>query len=335
MRTLLAALWIAGATISGAHAQVAGQDAFDIPPWFAETFLDFREDIADAAREGRRLLVYFGQDGCPYCRQLMVNNFSQRPIVAKTREHFIAVALNIWGDREVKWIDGGAMTEKALARLLNVQFTPTLLFFDEKGAVVARLDGYYPPQRFEAVLDYVSQRRERLEPLGEYLARTVKEGASAKLHDEPFLMRPPYDLTRKPGDKPLAVLFETTDCKPCDELHEEALRRAEIQALLERFDVARFALGAATPLTTPGGVATTARAWERSLEVTYTPSVVFFDASGREVFRIAGYLRPFHLAGSFRYVADGAYRNEPSFQRYLQQRAEALRARGERVDLWQ
>ena len=35
------------------------------------------------------------RDGCPYCRQLMVTNFSQRRIVDKTRRHFVAIALNI------------------------------------------------------------------------------------------------------------------------------------------------------------------------------------------------------------------------------------------------
>jgi thioredoxin-related protein len=101
-----------------------------------------------------------------------------------------------------------------------------------------------------------------------------------------------------------------------------------------RFDVARFSLAATTPLTTPDGRASTVRAWTRELDVTYTPTVVFFDTSGVEVFRISAYLRPFHFASSFAYVADGGYRREPSFQRYLQSRAEAMRARGEHVELW-
>ncbi|MCK7502390.1 MAG: thioredoxin fold domain-containing protein [Comamonadaceae bacterium] len=95
-------------------------------------------------------MVYFGQDGCPYCKELMQTNFSQRAIVDKTRRHFMPIALNIWGDREVTWIDGKRMAEKDFAKMLKVQFTPTLLFLDEKGEVVVRLNGYYPPHRFEA-----------------------------------------------------------------------------------------------------------------------------------------------------------------------------------------
>src|SRR5437763_522712 len=258
--------------------------AINTPTWFTETFLDLREDIEDAARDKKRLLLYFGQDGCPYCKRLMEVNFRQPDIIATTQQHFTAIALNLWGDREVTWIDGRKMTEKELARLLKVQFTPTLLFFDEKGAVVTRLNGYYPPQRFEAVLDYVAARLETSEPLAEYLGRAVREPASPRLHDEPFFLRPPYDLRRKKGGKALAVIFETTDCSACDELHREGLRRDEMLAQTERVDVARFALGARTELTTPAGRKTSADAWARELDVIYVPTVIFFDDSGSEVF---------------------------------------------------
>jgi len=323
------------AFVGGVRAQEPSPYAIDIPPWFVETFLDFREDIADAAKDGRRLMVYFGQDGCPYCRQLMVTNFSQRRIVDKMHKHFAAIALNIWGDREVTWLDGRKMTEKALSRALDVQFTPTLLFFDEQGRVVARLNGYYAPHRFEAVLDYVAAKRDGQETLAAYLARKTPDPASATLADEPFFVSPPYDLRRRGAGKPLAVIFETQYCAACDELHREAFRRPEIKALLARFDVARFGLGARVDLTTPQGAKVKADAWARDLGVAYTPTVVFFDAGGREVFRIDAYLRPFHLASALDYVANSAYHAEPSFQRYIQARAERLRAQGENVDLWQ
>ena len=322
------------AAAPAALAQAPSPYAIDIPRWFATTFLDFREDVADAARDGKRLLVYFGQDGCPYCTKLMTVNFSQRAIVEKTQRHFVAVALNIWGDREVRWIDGRERSEKALARELGVQFTPTILILDEAGATIARLDGYYPPHQFDAALDYAAGKLERSQPLGDYLRAHVREPASPTLHDEPFFIEAPYDLRRPRGGRPLAVVFETVDCAACDELHEEAFRRDAVMKEVRRFDVARFALGTAMTLTTPDGRRTTAGQWARDLGVAYTPSVVFFDATGAEVFRIGGYLRPFHFASAFAYVADGGYRREPSFQRWLQARADAMRARGERVELW-
>jgi thioredoxin-related protein len=310
-----------------------GDHAIALPPWFTETFLDLREDVADAAREGKRLMILFQQDGCPYCKELVQVNFSQKAIADKTRKNFLAVSLNIWGDREAMWTDGRKFSEKQLAAFLKVQFTPTLLFFDERGRIVARLNGYYPPHRFEAAIDWVTGRMEGRTTLAEYLKTAVKESASPALHDEPFFLKPPYDLRRR-GAKPLAVFFETPSCAACDELHREGFRRKEIAESLKRFDAARFALGERTPVTIPSGDRLPAEDWARLLGIAYTPSVVFFGPDGREVFRIEAYLRPFHLAGSLDYVASGAYRREPNFQRFLQARAEEMRGRGEAVDLW-
>ncbi|MSQ55873.1 MAG: thioredoxin [Betaproteobacteria bacterium] len=317
-----------------AKAAEPGEFAIDIPRWFSETFLDLREDATDAARDGKRLLAYFGQDGCPYCRQLMQTNFSQKPIVDKTRRHFVAIALNIWGDREVTWIDGRTYSEKAFAAHLKVQFTPTLLFLDERGRIVARLNGYYPPHRFEPVLDYVANRLENRVALSEHLKSASKEAASATLHEEPFLLKPPYDL-RRHAKKPLAVLFETRYCAACDQLHREGFRRGEIRSLLPRFDIARFELSDRSPVVTPSGGRTTAEQWARSLGIAYTPSLLFFGADGVEVFRVEAYVRPFHLGSALEYVSSGAYRQEPSFQRFIQARARAMRERGEAVDLWE
>ena len=329
---VIVALTIAGPAF--AQDEQPSPHAIDIPPWFVDTFLDVREDIAEATRGGKRLLVYFGQDGCPYCKKLMTTNFAQRDIVELTRARFLPVALNLWGDRDVKWLDGRTLTEKELGGLLKVQFTPTILIFDERGNVAVRLDGYYPPQRFKVALDYAAGRMESRMLLAEYLRRHAKEKASPKLNDQPFLLAAPYDLARS-GTRPLAVIFETVDCSPCDELHRVAFRRAEVLAQVRRLDVARFALGAPTPLTGPDGRKRTADAWARELGVIFAPSVVFFDAGGLEVFRIAAYVRPFHVASSFAYVAEEGYRQEPSFQRYLKSRADAMRARGERVELWE
>ncbi len=317
-------LWLTVALLVsalGARAQLASPYAIDIPAWFTETLLDIPEDARDAARERKRLMLYFGQDGCPYCKELMQTSFTQRPIVEKARKHFVAIALNVWGDREVTWSDGRRMSEKELARALRVQFTPTLLFLDEKGALVARLNGYYPPQRFSAALDFAAGIAGKGLRFEDYMQAAAKEAASPKLHDEPFFLKPPVDLARK---KPVALVFETPYCAGCDELHREGFKRPEVRKLLERFDVYRLTLDDRRDAKAT---------WAGSLRVSYTPTIVLFDG-GREVFRVESYLRPFHLASALEYVAGKGYRSEPSFQRYIQGRADRMRERREDVDLW-
>src|SRR5690554_6911833 len=182
---LLAVAWL----IAGpARAQEPPPHAIELPPLFKETFLDIRSDARDAAREGKRLMLYFGQDGCPYCRRLLQDNLRQKDIAERIEKHLLAIAFNMWGDREVTWIDGTVLSEKNLAARLQVQFTPTLLFLDESARVVARINGYYPPHRLRAALDYVIGRMERRVSFAEHMRTAVKEPASGKLNEQPFLM---------------------------------------------------------------------------------------------------------------------------------------------------
>jgi thioredoxin-related protein len=332
---LFACLALGALACGAARAQDVAPHAIKIPPWFTQTFLDFREDVADAARQGKRLLVYFGQDGCPYCKLLMETTFAETRIAEKAKRHFLAVEINLWGDREVTWVDGRRMTEKELGRALKVQFTPTVLMFDEKGNVVARLNGYFPANRLEAALDFVAQKMEAKQSFAAYLQSAVKEDAAPTLADHPLFIKPPYDLAAaRRGGKPLLVIFERPRCASCDELHRDGLRRPEVERLLRRFTVARLDASAATAVTTPDGRATDSRTWARALGLPYVPALVFFDAKGVEVFRVEAYVRPFHLASALDYVASGAYREQPSFQRFIQARAEKMREHGERVELW-
>ena len=310
--------------------------AIEIPGWFKESFLDFREDVREAAAEGKRLMVYFGQDGCPYCKRLMQVNFGQKDIADKTRRHFNAVAINIWGDREVTWIDGNTLSEKKFAAVLGVQFTPTLLFFDEQAQVVLRVNGYYPPGKFRAALDYVSGHNEKNVSFADYLRQHVREPAGGALNNEPFLLKPPLDLAAqlKRSGRFLAVLFEQKHCAACDELHQQGFADQTVRELAGRLDFAQVELFGSEKLVTPGGRVLTALEWGRQLQLAYTPSIVFFDSAGKEVFRIETYLRPFHLASSLDYVVSKAYVDQPSFQRFIQERADKIRAAGGTIELW-
>ena len=302
------------------------------PAWFKESFLDMREDIAEAAKAGRRLMLYFHQDGCPYCAKLLRENFGDKAIAEKTRKHFDVIALNIWGDREVTDLAGKPTTEKAFAKALRVQFTPTLIMFDEKGGTALRLNGYIPPHQFHAALDYAGGRLEKRQAYIDYLQANARDPASGMLHAAPWLLPAPLDLAKRDG-KPTLVIFEQKVCAGCDEMHAEGFPRPEVAELLKRYRAARVDIGSSESLKTPQGKSLAMRDWARDLKIAYTPSFVFFDAGGREVFRVEGYLRPFHLSSSLDYVASGAYKKQPEFQRFIEARAAARREKGEKIEL--
>jgi thioredoxin-related protein len=304
------------------------------PDWFKSSFLDLREDLSEATADGKHLLLYFYQDGCPYCEKLINTNFAQRNLVAKTQKHFDVIAINMWGDSTVTDLNGEEVSEKTFSRELRVQFTPTLLFLDEQGKVALRVNGYYPPHKFMAALDYVAGKQQTRMSFRDYLAQQQPVAASGKLHIEKRFLQPPYKLQRKAGDKPLMVLFEQKECAVCDEMHGDAFRRPLSHKLLKAFDVAVVDIWSKEMLQTPEGEIISAMAWAKRSGIQYAPSMVFFDSNGKEVFRTEAYLRSFHLQSAMEYVASGAYREQPEFQRFVQDRADHMRKKGMEVDLW-
>ncbi len=51
-------------------AATLGDDGLHKTDWMRETFMDLREDLAEANEEGRRLMIIIEQRGCIYCKKM-------------------------------------------------------------------------------------------------------------------------------------------------------------------------------------------------------------------------------------------------------------------------
>lgn len=315
-----------------------GAKATEYPAWFKESFLVLRDDVKEAARANKRVLLLFTQDNCPYCSALVERNLSQREIEATMREKFDVIALNLWGDREVVGLDGKPYTEKTYAAALKVQFTPSLMFLDEQGQVVLRLNGYVPPARMQAALDWVAGRMENQVSFRDFVAereKAVPATSSGEMIAQPFFLKNATDLRRKgKSPKPLAVFFEQKDCPDCEVLHRRVIADPEVKRALSKFDNVRFDMWSRDLITTPDGRRMAVRDWVRELGVNYAPGIVLFNPAGREVIRWESSFRVFHTMGMFDYVSSRDYEKEPSFQRYLASVTEHIREQGRDVNIY-
>jgi len=301
------------------------------PQWFKESFLDLEEDIAEAKESGKRLMIFFYQDGCPYCKKILQDNFGQRDIAEKTKTNFDVVSLNIWGDREITFA-GKSSKEKDFAESLKVMYTPTLIFFNEEGKAVLRTNGYYHPAKFNAALDYVLNHEDKKHSFRSYLSQVMPHKTQGKIYKELETVQSPYDFSA-PSKKYRVVMFEQKQCKECDELHNNILTEAESLKQLKKFDVAVVDMWSEDKLTRPDGKESTIKNWAKDLNIQYAPSLVYFDQHGKEVFRSDAYLRAFHIQSIMDYVSSESYKKQPNFQRYIDDRAHQLREQGIEVDL--
>jgi thioredoxin-related protein len=131
-------------------------DAREVPEWFAETMLDARDEAADAAKQGKRLMLYFWLEGCPYCQRMTSVTFRDAAVLERLKRSFVPVGVNVRGDREIAWTNGATLTEKQLAAKLEVRGTPTIVFFDGKEGIVFRRAGYVAPAAFSRLLEELS-----------------------------------------------------------------------------------------------------------------------------------------------------------------------------------
>lgn len=169
-------------------AQSVGDDGLHKQAWMRDTFKDLREDLDEANAEGKRLVLFFEQRGCIYCRQMHAEVFSDAEVSDFIDSNYFVVQLNLHGDIEVTDFDGEVLTEKDMARKWRVLFTPNIVFLPEEvpegqsalDAAVAVMPGAFAKGTSLDMFTWVAEKRYELEDeTGEdfqrYHARRIQE----------------------------------------------------------------------------------------------------------------------------------------------------------------
>ncbi|MCV6613136.1 MAG: thioredoxin fold domain-containing protein [Amphritea sp.] len=286
------------------------------PEWFKDSFLDLSDDLEEAAEEDKKLVLYYHQAGCPYCYNLITQVFGDPEVSAYMQEHYQLIAFNLWGDRLVTLPDGTEMTEKELAVALKIQYTPTLIFLDAEGTPELRLDGYRHKQQFMKQLAILNGTEKVAIPVA-----TESMGI--------------LTVAIEWSNKPVAIQFVTDECEACLLFEGDILERSDSQDLLNGFQQYRINLSVNPLIQLPDGQTVQAREWAKQLGISYYPAWLLLDKQGQEQFRIDAYVRAFHFNTALDYVLGEHYRTQPEFQRYINERADAIREQGRHVDILQ
>ena len=300
-----------------AHASALGSQ-----PFFKNSFLNLKTDLAEALKAGRILMVMYEQEGCVYCAEMHKVNFTDKETVDVLTKHFDVVQLDIWGDREVADFAGNTLTEKQLARNLKIQLSPMISFFGAGGKEVFRIAGYYKPQLFKTALKYVAEGRYTQVSFRDYAQKYAPEQVKKGLIDEPLFTKTADLKTTMASaaekNKGMALLFEQEQCEGCVELHEKTLKdERAVNKLTQKFAVVRIDLWGKRPLLGLDGKRTTESELAQTLDVRYTPTIIFFDKNSKEIFRYESYRRPEHFLVLLNYLTSDGYLKYKSFQDWL------------------
>lgn len=162
-----------------------GANGLYVQPWFENSFLDLREDLEEANKSNKQLILIFEQTGCPYCKQLHKVNLMNDKIKKFMIDNFNVVQLDIRGARELTDFKGVVMEEREFAQKWQIHFTPTLSFFPQnpsdvlgkngRSAEAFRLTGFWKSFHFETVLRFVRSGQYRNGNLQTFLNDRIKK----------------------------------------------------------------------------------------------------------------------------------------------------------------
>ena len=110
--------------------------------FFQPKFGDFKADLQEARKQGKKgIFLFFEMDECPFCERMKTTILNQPEVQDAFRGQFLVYSIDVNGDTDMTDFQGKHVTEKAFAFSNRVRATPTLLFFDLDGRLVARHTG--------------------------------------------------------------------------------------------------------------------------------------------------------------------------------------------------
>lgn len=117
---------------------------------------DFPGEIQAAAEDGKKLVLFFHQAGCPYCDKMRARVLPSKKVYDLFDQKFVVIESNIRGNLDVVMPDGTEGSEGDFAKKLRVRATPVFVFFDEQGKVALRTTGFLGVDQFYPAGKYVS-----------------------------------------------------------------------------------------------------------------------------------------------------------------------------------
>lgn len=266
-------LW-SGATSSAPGVKVV------YPDWFKKSFYDLQDDLQQALDAGKQgLAVFFSEKSCSYCKAMVEKTFREPDIAQRLSQNYDVVGLDVFSDVEMVDPKGDSHWVKDFAILEKAQFTPTLIFYGKDGDTLLRIVGYQSPIKMRAVLGYLEGGHYTRMSLRDYIKRQPLAQSSARQTNT-------IDLRYDSGNTmPLLVIFESPDCQKCQQFRS-MLKAPVMQPYLQQMNLAFVSSSPKQLVVTPEGRSLSGKAWSDQLELLHSPSMLYFDESGKEGLRV-------------------------------------------------
>ena len=312
------------------EGKLSGGSMHEVPEWFKESFLDISEDVSEADANNKHFMIFMDLEGCPYCTKMLNENFiAQNKTSEFIKKYFDVINIDVKGSREISWDKDTTLTEKALAEKLEIQYSPTILFFNKNKEVVVRVNGYRNKDDFKYILEFVQGKYYEQMSLTQYLEKITKETLYTFIENKMF--KDLKDLSKI--KTPLAVIFEDGSCTQCDYFHNRLLKDKDVLKEFKNFTIVRLNANSDEQIIDIDGNKTTAKEWVKKINLDYRPGILLYD-NKKLISTVDALLYPFHFKELLRYVGEKHYKKYPkSYLDYLRVRQSELLKQGININL--
>ena len=128
--------------------------------FFTQTFGDLPEEMQTASDDGKLgMLLFFEAEDCGYCRRMLKQVLNQRSVQDWYTERFVNIAVDVFGDVELKDFDGITLPSKVFADQRRIFATPVVSFLDLNGIEIYRHFGMIrTPEEFLLLGEYIEDK---------------------------------------------------------------------------------------------------------------------------------------------------------------------------------
>jgi thioredoxin-related protein len=126
-----------------------------------------QEAIELASENDKKVLVYGNAAWCTYCKKMEKEVFTTDSVQQLTNEHFYSVWMDIESEDSLTF-RGQEMTQMQFSRAMRITGTPTFIFIDSEGEIIAGQPGYIPEEMYLQILEYVGSDAYLEQNFGEF-----------------------------------------------------------------------------------------------------------------------------------------------------------------------
>ncbi|MBP2832590.1 thioredoxin fold domain-containing protein [Aquimarina sp. U1-2] len=131
-------------------------------------WMSMNEALDAQKKEPKKIFMDVYTDWCGPCKLLDKKTFRNADVVAYVNEHYYAVKFNAEGTEEIRYNNftytnpnhdpgrKGRNSQHFFANALKVTGYPSMVFFDEKGNLIAPVVGFKTPKQLELYLKMIN-----------------------------------------------------------------------------------------------------------------------------------------------------------------------------------